>query len=429
MSSRGRLPIALLTAVGWLLGFGLATSANAYPRPAGSVHRVDVGPTNEDDAVDRWLSGPIRLLLTEEETMIAAELASSKQQAAFRQWFWARRDPRPNSGRNEFRDTFFDRLSVVEKAFGDPKGGRPGWKTVAGTMYVLLGPPQRVRHYPHAVVVGGAFWELQIWVYAHTATGTGELQIPLVELPDGLILLGNERSGSTRRRLREAIRAAVRGSIGSPGLGFESTVRVADALDPLPLEGRVRLDKGTLDGDLSLPIAGLYGRRRGSALTIELRLSVRRSPPDPRTGGSQPPEQQLGSVVIDLSGEELQDNSARNLKVAVCLSAASLAGSKSGELVVTEVPTGRQGAIPFDAATVEVPDRYAVDRSLSTAVLAAGNGVAVAFLEATTPTGTPGADALWLARQAVRLEGERLPLPSGGLRLVRASPPAQPQLR
>ncbi len=429
MSSRSRPPIALLTALVWLLGLGLATSATAYPQPAGSAFRPDAGLTGEDDPFDRWLSGAIQLLLTEEEAVIAAELASPEQQAVFRQWFWARRDPRPATARNEFRDAFFDRLSVAEKEFGDPKGGRPGWKTVAGAMYVLLGPPETVRHYPHAVVVDGGFRALQTWVYPHSATGTGELQIVLVELPGGLILLGDERTESTRRRLREALQAAVRGSIGSPGLGFESTVMVADALDPLPLEGRIRLDEGTLDGDLSLPIAGLYGRRRGSALTIELRLSVRLSPHDPRAAGSHPPEQQLGSVVVELSADELQDDFARNLKVAVWLSAVPLAGSNSGELVVTEVPTGRQVAIPFDARAVEVPDRYAVDRNLSVAVLAAGDGIAVAFLEAAMPTATPDAVALWLARRAARLEGERLPMPSGGLRLLRVSPPAQPQLR
>ena len=115
--------------------------------------------------------------------------------------------------------------------------------------------------------------------------------------------------------------------------------------------------------------------------------------------------------------------------MAVWLSAVPLAGSNSGELVVTEVPTGRQVAIPFDARAVEVPDRYAVDRNLSVAVLAAGDGIAVAFLEAAMPTATPDAVALWLARRAARLEGERLPMPSGGLRLLRVSPPAQPQLR
>jgi GWxTD domain-containing protein len=55
--------------------------------------------------------------------------------------FWARRDPDPSTPENEFRQTFYTRLAIADKAF---KVGKPGWKTDRGRIYILLGPPTNI---------------------------------------------------------------------------------------------------------------------------------------------------------------------------------------------------------------------------------------------------------------------------------------------
>lgn len=54
--------------------------------------------------------------------------------------FWARRDPLPITELNEYRDAFFQRVRYATEAFREP-GGRPGWNTDRGEVYIVLGPP------------------------------------------------------------------------------------------------------------------------------------------------------------------------------------------------------------------------------------------------------------------------------------------------
>jgi GWxTD domain-containing protein len=55
--------------------------------------------------------------------------------------FWKRRDPNPESEGNEFRNQYYTRLAVADKAF---RTGIPGWRTDRGRIYILLGPPTDV---------------------------------------------------------------------------------------------------------------------------------------------------------------------------------------------------------------------------------------------------------------------------------------------
>ena len=59
----------------------------------------------------------------------------------FIQDFWARRDPVPSTPLNEYRQVFYSRLAVADKAFAK---GMPGWRTDRGRIYILLGPPTNV---------------------------------------------------------------------------------------------------------------------------------------------------------------------------------------------------------------------------------------------------------------------------------------------
>jgi len=52
--------------------------------------------------------------------------------------FWKRRDPNLETKVNEFRQQYYTRLAIADKAY---KSGIPGWMTDRGRIYILLGPP------------------------------------------------------------------------------------------------------------------------------------------------------------------------------------------------------------------------------------------------------------------------------------------------
>jgi GWxTD domain-containing protein len=54
--------------------------------------------------------------------------------------FWAARDPLPASPINEYREQFFERVRFATEQFGEA-GGRPGWRTDRGEVFIVLGPP------------------------------------------------------------------------------------------------------------------------------------------------------------------------------------------------------------------------------------------------------------------------------------------------
>ena len=83
-----------------------------------------------------WLV-EVALLITEEERRGFASLERDYQREAFVELFWKVRDPLPETRKNEFRDTWNQRLEMVEERFGQLAGDR------AQTM-LLAGPPQEI---------------------------------------------------------------------------------------------------------------------------------------------------------------------------------------------------------------------------------------------------------------------------------------------
>ncbi len=413
----------LLLAVPWLLGMGHQQGGNQrQANVAGPAQRDEAGSLQGDDSFDRWLAGPISVLLTKEEAEIASGLVSPEEQAAFRQWFWARRDPAPETLINELQRQFHDRLSFVEKEFGDLKAGDRGWSTPRGTIHLLLGPPDGRHRIARGAVADGAFCELLIWTYGQDplGSGLGTLRVPFIETPAGLVVLGDPASGRPPRSLLKALRAAVVETIHQPNMAFGSPLP-AGKLDPtIPVSGSVQISKDGLDVDLSLPLGQLYGRAEADGLRIDLTLSFVDLPP----GGEVPTPQELvgeaifGGVEAWLDGDTAEWWSEQNLRVAIWLPRDLFIARRPTHLVVTESSTGRQAVIPLAGEATEIPDHYAVEQILGVGGLAQGEGFAVAFIEAGGPSSlSPG--SLWLARQSSDLEGEELHLGAKGLRLLR----------
>ncbi|MDI6698596.1 MAG: GWxTD domain-containing protein [Candidatus Saccharicenans sp.] len=91
-----------------------------------------------------WLS-EVRYIITPEERKIFLELPESEREK-FKEDFWARRDPDPDTEINEFKDEYYQRLNRANQMFMGE--GRPGWLTDRGRIYILFGPPTERYTYP-----------------------------------------------------------------------------------------------------------------------------------------------------------------------------------------------------------------------------------------------------------------------------------------
>jgi len=82
----------------------------------------------------------IRYIVTPQEERIFREMPP-EDRGEFIADFWKRRDPTPETPANEFRNQYYSRLAVADKAYGV---GIPGWMTDRGRIFILLGPPTDV---------------------------------------------------------------------------------------------------------------------------------------------------------------------------------------------------------------------------------------------------------------------------------------------
>ncbi|HUF50124.1 MAG TPA: GWxTD domain-containing protein [Longimicrobiales bacterium] len=110
----------------------------------------------------------------------------AEQRAAWER-FWERRDPLPITDINEYRDDFFARVRYATEAFREP-GGRGGWDTDRGEVYIVLGPPDHaIERYIGQVDIAGRP-NAQEWLYStvpggrlnllfHDRTGFGRYEL------------------------------------------------------------------------------------------------------------------------------------------------------------------------------------------------------------------------------------------------------------
>lgn len=73
--------------------------------------------------------------------------------------FWRRRDPTPDTPRNEAMIEFFRRVRHAEQNF---EGFGPGWRSDMGRVYIKLGPPDQVESRPATVQSP----QIEIWYYS-----------------------------------------------------------------------------------------------------------------------------------------------------------------------------------------------------------------------------------------------------------------------
>ncbi|MBN1197384.1 MAG: GWxTD domain-containing protein [Candidatus Aminicenantes bacterium] len=109
---------------------------------------------------DREFIQEVRYIITTEERKQYVNIPATER-AEFRRDFWRRRDPSPDTDRNEYRETYYARVAEANRLFRSE--GREGWLTDRGRVFVLLGPPDHRQVYP----MGYSFYEppVEVWRY------------------------------------------------------------------------------------------------------------------------------------------------------------------------------------------------------------------------------------------------------------------------
>jgi GWxTD domain-containing protein len=109
----------------------LAVSALAFDALALSAEYLD------------WGRGPAQFLMTKDEAAKWKTITSDDEAKAFVLLFWARRDPTPDTPRNEYRMEYERRVATADKNF--PSDKKRGALTDRGRVLILFGQPKKIE--------------------------------------------------------------------------------------------------------------------------------------------------------------------------------------------------------------------------------------------------------------------------------------------
>jgi GWxTD domain-containing protein len=115
------------------------------------------GPPRGKD-FERMLE-PLSYIATPQEI---ATLRALRPEEQARGWedFWRKRDPTPDTPRNEAQFEFFRRVRYAEQHF---QGFGPGWRSDMGRIYIKFGPPDQIETHPPSSETG----QIEVWDYNH----------------------------------------------------------------------------------------------------------------------------------------------------------------------------------------------------------------------------------------------------------------------
>ncbi len=97
---------------------------------------------------DAWLEEDVVYIATEQEKSAYRSLVSDEAREGFIESFWLRRDPTPDTLRNEFKDEHYRRIAYANERF---RAKVAGWRTDRGKTYITLGPPDEIEAHPSGV--------------------------------------------------------------------------------------------------------------------------------------------------------------------------------------------------------------------------------------------------------------------------------------
>ena len=87
----------------------------------------------------------VRYIARDNEFDVLEEAQTEEEKQAKLLEFWKRRDPNPNTERNERMEEYYRRADYANKHFTHH---REGWRTDMGMVYMMFGPPSDVSRHP-----------------------------------------------------------------------------------------------------------------------------------------------------------------------------------------------------------------------------------------------------------------------------------------
>jgi GWxTD domain-containing protein len=93
----------------------------------------------------KWLDEEVVWIVSQKEREAFRQLRTDVERDDFIQRFWERRDPTPDTPRNEYKEEHYRRFEHALKTFQE---GIPGWKSDRGRIYIIHGPPDKESFQP-----------------------------------------------------------------------------------------------------------------------------------------------------------------------------------------------------------------------------------------------------------------------------------------
>jgi GWxTD domain-containing protein len=206
----------------------------------------------------------VRYIITKEESHIFLDLPDEDKEE-FKEEFWKRRDPDPNTEENEFQLAYFQRMDESEELFISE--GKPGWMTDRGRIYILFGRPMDRLTYPMGY--GSSSQCREIWYYGsfpvvfvdNTCTGSYRLVTYNLSSIRGYNLMYMHELSSAQARAQQTIVGRIEDV--SFDWDVDKTVETPDRVE------------GTLS--VKIPYSNIWFTEEGSKLvtTLELRLELK----------------------------------------------------------------------------------------------------------------------------------------------------------
>jgi GWxTD domain-containing protein len=246
------LPFITLLFVSWMaVFFGACHYYNLEQK---------LDPVNKD-----WLNR-VRYIITKEESHTFLDIPDEEREA-FKEEFWKRRDPDPNTEENEFQLEYFKRMDESDELFISE--GKPGWMTDRGRIYILFGPPLDRITYPMGYSSASRCQE--VWYYGdfpvvfvdNTCTGTYRLVTYDLSGMRSINLMYMHELSSAQARAQQTIHGRIE------DVNFDWKVeKTAETPDRV---------EGTLS--VKIPYSNIWFAEEGSKLvtTLELRLELKDS--------------------------------------------------------------------------------------------------------------------------------------------------------
>ncbi len=96
-----------------------------------------------DSPYSKWLQEDVVYIIQPDERVAFLRLDTDAERAQFIEQFWLRRDPTPDTPKNEFKEEHYRRIAYANLHFPTATG-TAGWKTDRGRIYILYGPPDEI---------------------------------------------------------------------------------------------------------------------------------------------------------------------------------------------------------------------------------------------------------------------------------------------